>query len=130
MWGRIFAEKFSLESAGSYSSAILTAVPITPLSLSMFSSVYYIVFYSIFKSSLSHLYFQTSSSLQWFQHHPFPVCSGSSCSHLSCLQFTLSSHPSFTATFFLFFHPSFLPSGSLEWCDAGWKTQGYMWYRV
>lgn len=48
----------------------------------------------------------------------------------SSLSLTLSSHPSFTATFFLFFHLCFLPSGSRGWCDAGCQSQGYMWYRV
>lgn len=129
MWGRVIVEIFSLESAGSNSSSslceIISAFPIKSLSLSMFSSVYYTVLYSIFISSLSCLFFQPFSSLQWFQHHSLSrVCSGSCCSHLPCLQFIQSS------PFFLFFHLSFLPSGSLAWCDAGCQSQRYMWYRV
>lgn len=48
----------------------------------------------------------------------------------STLIFLHSSLHSFAATFFIFFHLSFLPSGSLDWCDAGCQSQGYMWCRV
>lgn len=75
----------------------------------MFSSVYYTVFYSIFNSSLSHIFFQPSSSLQWFQHHSF------SCLFWLILQSSLlpAIHPLFPPLLYCYFFPllpSFLPT--------------------
>lgn len=86
-------------------SEIITAFPIKPLSLSVFSSVYYTGFYSIFNSSLSHLSFQPSSSLQWFQHHSFSRL------FWLILQSSLSPaiRPLFPPLLYCYFFP-FLPS--------------------
>lgn len=98
----------------------------------MFSSVNHTIFYLFlilqfhFFSTKNPLSSTTIGATLSFFH----VCSGSSCSHRSSLQFILPSQPCFTAPFFLFFHLSFLPSGSLGWCDAGCQSQRYMWYRV
>lgn len=48
---------------------------------------------------------------------------------LACISTSLLTPP-LPLLFFLFLHPSFLPSGSPGWCDAGCQSQGYMWYRV
>lgn len=76
------------------------------------------LFYGGFNSTLSHVF---SLNLKQDSFLSFLA-------HLAVI--SLLFHPSFTATFFLFFHLSFLPSGSLSWCNASCKSQGYMWYRV
>lgn len=108
MGKNFFAERFSLESAGSHSSSslseIITAFPIT---LSMFSSVYYSILFLI-------PHFHMSSS-----NLPF-LYNGSSITLFSCLfwlilQSSLSPaiRPLFPPLLYCYFFPllpSFLPS--------------------
>lgn len=84
--GRNLCRGFSLESAGSHSSSSLSEIiipfPIKPLSLSfhqciiLFSILFLIPHFHTSSSKLPPLY--NGSSIT-----PFPVCSGSCCSHLS-----------------------------------------------
>lgn len=66
-------------------------------------------------------------SLQQFQQCCFCVLAHPAVTPLVCSSTSLPT-PSFTPTFFLSLHPSFLPSGSPRWCDAGCGRQTYMRY--